>query len=202
MRIIGLTGGIGSGKSTVSGMLQDLGAAVVDADAGARAVVEPGQPALAEIVTAFGAEVLGPDGGLDRKAVAEKVFTDEAARHKLNSITHPRVREWMAARIGEAVEGGAQVVIMDTPLLYEAKLDGGVAETIVVWVPVEVQVQRAVSRGMDEADVRARIAAQMSLDDKRGWATHLIDNSGTEEETRAHVAALWQELSGGDREQV
>jgi dephospho-CoA kinase len=196
MRIIGLTGGIGSGKSTVSAMLGDLGATIVDADEGAHAVVEPGQPALEEIRAEFGADVIDPGGRLDRKAVARLVFDDEAARGRLNAITHPRVREWMGARIGEAAERGDELVVMDTPLLYEAGLDGGVAETIVVWVPVEVQVRRAVGRGMEEADVRARIAAQMPLDEKRDRASHVIDNTGSEDETRAQVVRLWAELTG------
>jgi dephospho-CoA kinase len=195
MRIIGLTGGIGSGKSTVSGILRELGATVVDADEAARAVVEPGEPALDEIRQEFGDEVIGPGGGLDREAVAERVFGDEAARRRLNAITHPRVGEWMAARIAEAAARGIEMVIMDTPLLYEAGLDGGAAETVVVWVPMEVQVQRAVQRGMEEADVRARIRAQMPLDEKRGRADHVIDNSGDVEATRALVETLWRQLS-------
>ena len=196
MRIIGLTGGIGSGKSTVSGMLRELGAAVVDGDTAARAVVEPGQPALREIVEEFGEVVLGRDGRLDRPAMAQLVFTDEAARLRLNAITHPRVREWMAARVGEEAGGGAEVVVMDIPLLYESPLGDEVAEVIVVWVPMEVQAERSVARGMDEADVRARIAAQMPIDDKRRRATHVIDNSGSEEATRAQVEKLWLELTG------
>ncbi|MFN2466213.1 MAG: dephospho-CoA kinase [Candidatus Dormibacteria bacterium] len=196
MRIIGLTGGIGSGKSTVSAMLRELGATIVDADEAAHQVVEPGQPALEEIRAEFGDGVIGPDGRLDRRAVARRVFDDDAARERLNAITHPRVREWMGARIGEAAERGDEIVVMDTPLLYEAGLDGGVAETIVVWVPVEVQVERAVGRGMEESDVRARIAAQMPLDDKRASATHVIDNSGDVEATRKQVDNLWRQLNG------
>ncbi|MEA2683840.1 MAG: dephospho-CoA kinase [Chloroflexota bacterium] len=196
MRIIGLTGGIGSGKSTVSAILRELGAAVVDADEAARAVVEPGQPALEEIRQEFGEEMIGPGDRLDRRAMARRVFDDEGARRRLNAITHPRVREWMAARIQEEVEAGAEIVVMDTPLLYEAGLDGGTAETVVVWVPEEVQVERAVGRGMEEADVRARIRAQMSLDDKRGRATHVIDNSGSRDSTREQTERLWRELSG------
>ena len=196
MRIIGLTGGIGSGKSTVSAMLRELGATVVDADEAARAVVEPGQPALAEIRAEFGEEVIEPGDQLDRKALADRVFDDEAARLKLNAITHPRVREWMGARVAEAAAAGAEVAFMDTPLLYETGLDAGVAETVVVWVPVEQQVQRAVARGMDEADVRARIRAQMALDEKRARADHVVDNSGSLEATRQQVEALWVALSG------
>jgi dephospho-CoA kinase len=196
VRIIGLTGGIGSGKTTVSGMLRELGATVVDADEAARAVVEPGQPGLEEIRQEFGDRVIGPGGRLDRQAVAQRVFDDEAARRRLNAITHPRVREWMGARVTEAMARGDQVVVMDTPLLFEAGLDGGTTETVVVWVPEEVQVERAVGRGMEEADVRARIRAQMSLDDKRGWATHVIDNTGDLESTRGQVEDLWRRLQG------
>jgi len=196
MRIIGLTGGIGSGKSTVSGMLRALGAIVVDADEAARAVVAPGQPALAEIRAEFGEAVIGPGGDLDRKALAQRVFDDEPARLKLNAITHPRVREWMGARMSEAETSGAAIVFMDTPLLYETGLDAGVAETVVVWVPMEQQVQRAVARGMDEEDVRARIRAQMPLDEKRARADHVVDNSGSLEATRQQVEALWVALSG------
>jgi dephospho-CoA kinase len=196
VRIIGLTGGIGSGKSTVTAILRELGAAVVDADEAAHAVVEPGQPALEEIRTEFGDDMIGPGGRLDRRAMAQRVFDDDGARQRLNAITHPRVREWMAARIQEAADAGADIVVMDTPLLYEAGLDGGTSETVVVWVPEEVQVERAVGRGMDEADVRARIRAQMSLDDKRGWATHVIDNSGSPGSTREQTERLWRELSG------
>ncbi|MDQ6747386.1 MAG: dephospho-CoA kinase [Candidatus Dormibacteraeota bacterium] len=194
MRIIGLTGGIGSGKSTVAEMLRELGALVIDADEAARAVVEPGQPALAEIVAEFGEGVLGPGGRLDRRAVAQRVFDDEEARGRLNRVVHPRIGEWMGARIAEAAGRGIEVVVTDTPLLYETGLDAGVAETVVVWVPLEMQVARAVARGMEELDVRARVAAQLSLDDKRGWATHVIDNSGTREETRRQVVRLWPEL--------
>ncbi|GAC1576485.1 MAG: dephospho-CoA kinase [Candidatus Dormibacteria bacterium] len=194
MRIIGLTGGIGSGKSTVTGMLRGLGATVGDADEAARAVVEPGQPALAEIRSAFGDRVTTVEGRLDRGALAQVVFDDEAARLKLNSIVHPRVREWMAARIAEAGTAGVDTVFMDTPLLYETGLDAGVAETVVVWVPAEVQVERAVARGMDEDDVRARLAAQMPLEEKRRRAARVIDNSGPLEDTARQVADLWHSL--------
>ena len=196
MRIIGLTGGIGSGKSTVSEMLRELGAAVVDADAGARAVVEPGQPALAEIREAFGDEVLGPDGGLDRERLATLVFADEDARSRLNAITHPRVREWMAEQVQAAVAAGQEIVVLDIPLMYESGLEGGVESVVVVWSPPETQVERAVARGMNEADARARVAAQMPIDEKRARADHVVDNSGSLEDTRRQVERLWGELSG------
>jgi len=194
--MIGLTGGIGSGKSTVGRFLRDLGATVVDADEAAHAVVEPGQPALAEIREAFGDDVLHADGALNRQALADHVFADPEARARLEAITHPRVREWMAAHVADAAERGAEVVFMDVPLLFETGMDQGMAETVVVWTPVEEQVRRAVARGMAEDDVRARVAAQVSLDEKRARATHVVDNSGTVEATREQVRELWERLRG------
>jgi len=194
MRIIGLTGGIGSGKTTVAAMLRERGATVVDADEAARAVVEPGQPSLAEIRALFGEVVLGADGRLNRGALAQLVFDDEPARLRLNAIIHPRVREWMAAAIAEAAGAGVGTVFMDTPLLYETGLDKGMAETVVVWVPEPLQIERAVARGMAEDDVRARVAAQMSLAEKRARATRVIDNSGSLEDTARQVDELWSSL--------
>ena len=194
MRIIGLTGGIGSGKSTVSAMLQELGATVVDADEGARAVVEPGQPALEEIRERFGGDVFGADGALDRDRLADVVFADDRARQDLNDITHPRVRAWMAERMQAAAVAGAAAVVLDIPLLFESELTAGLEDIVVVWCPVETQVARAVSRGLREEDVRARLAAQMPLDLKRERATAVIDNSGSPDETRAQVEAFWRGL--------
>lgn len=194
MRIIGLTGGIGSGKSTVSAMLQDLGATVVDADEGARKVVEPGQPALEEIRERFGGDVFGSDGALDRDRLADVVFADEGARENLNAITHPRVRAWMAERMQAAAAAGAAAVVLDIPLLFESGLTAGLDDIVVVWSPVETQVARAVGRGFREDDVRARVAAQMPLDEKRKRATVVIDNSSSLDETRAQVEAFWRAL--------
>lgn len=196
MRIIGLTGGIGSGKSTVSEMLRELGATVVDADEGARVVVEPGQPALAEIRERFGDGVFASDGGLDRAKLADVVFNDEGAREALNAITHPRVRAWMAERMQEADAAGAPAVVLDIPLLFESGLTAGLDDIVVVWAPVEEQFKRAVGRGLRGEDVRARIKAQMSLDDKRAKATVVIDNSGSKEETVRQVAEFWSRLQG------
>jgi dephospho-CoA kinase len=195
MRIIGLTGGIGSGKSTVSAMLKELGATVVDADEGARAVVEPGQPAVEEIRERFGDDVFAADGGLDRDRLADVVFADERARRDLNAITHPRVRAWMAERMQEAAAAGAAAVVLDIPLLFESDLTAGLDDIVVVWSPVETQVARAVGRGLREDDVRARLKAQMPLDDKRERATVVIDNSGSPAETRTQVEAFWRGLS-------
>ncbi len=195
MRIIGLTGGLGSGKSTVSALLKELGAFVVDADEGARVVVEPGRPALAELVEAFGPEVLDAGGGLNRKKVADVVFGDAAALQRLNAITHPRVRGWMAERIGEAQAADAPVVVLDIPLLFESGLEGGLEEIVVVWAPEDLQLERAVARGVREDDARARIKAQMALDEKRGRATRVIDNSGGLDDTRRQVESLWLDLT-------
>jgi dephospho-CoA kinase len=194
MRIIGLTGGIGSGKSTVSDILRELGATVVDADEGARVVVQPGQPALAEIRDRFGAEVLAADGSLDRDRLADMVFKDERAREDLNAITHPRVRAWMAEQMRAAAEAGAPAVVLDIPLLFESGLTAGLDDIVVVWAPVESQFKRAVGRGLRGDDVRARIKAQMPLDEKRKLATMVIDNSGTKARTRRQVEAFWKEL--------
>jgi dephospho-CoA kinase len=196
--MIGLTGGLGSGKTTVSTMLRELGATVVDADEGARAVVEPGAPALAEVVAAFGDDVLDADGRLDREKVADRAFNDPDALARLNAITHPRVREWMAARVGEAVGSGAPVVVLDVPLLYESGLEAGLEEVVVVWVPADVQLERAVGRGLRRDDARARIEAQLSLDQKRARASRVIDNSGGLDDTRRQVEALWLDLTAAD----
>ena len=193
MRIIGLTGGIGSGKSTVSAMLRELGATIVDADEGARAVVEPGQPALQEIRERFGAEVFAAGGHLDRERLADIVFSDERAREDLNAITHPRVRAWMAERM----QAAAPAVVLDVPLLFESGLTAGLDDIVVVWAPVETQFARAVARGGRGEDIRARIKAQMPLDQKREHASVVIDNSGSEEDTRAQVEAFWRRLTAG-----
>jgi len=195
MRIIGLTGGIGSGKSTVSAMLRDLGATVIDADEGARAVVQKGGPAFDEVVATFGREVVGKDGQLDREKLADLVFRDEAARQKLNAITHPRVRAWMAERMQAAPDAGAEVVVLDIPLLFESGSAEGMDEIVVVWAPEDQQVARAVGRGGREADVRARVKAQMPLDEKRARATRVIDNSGSIRQTLRQVEGLWKELT-------
>jgi len=195
MRIIGLTGGIGSGKSTVSEMLRELGATVVDADEGARVVVEPGQPALAEIRQRFGDGVLAADGSLDRERLADVVFKEERARQDLNAITHPRVRAWMAERMQEAAAAGAPAVVLDIPLLFESGLTAGLDDIVVVWAPVEEQFKRAVARGLRGEDVRARIKAQMPLDEKRDRATVVIDNSGSEDETRRQVERFWRQTT-------
>src|SRR5258708_37170941 len=181
MGIIGLTGGLGSGKSTVSEMLRELAAAVVDADAGARVVVDPGQPALAEIRERFGDDVFAADGSLDREKLADVVFKDERAREDLNAITHPRVRAWIAERMQEAAAAGAPAAVLDIPLLFESGLTAGLDDIVVVWAPVEEQFKRAVARGLRGDDARPRLKPPMPIDEKRASATKRIDNPGAKD---------------------
>ena len=192
---IGLTGGVGSGKSTVAAMLRELGATVIDADEAARAVVEPGQPGFQQVVKAFGDSFVR-EGRLDRQALAELVFNDPDALRRLNEITHPLVREWMARRQEEAEERGESHVVLDIPLLFENGLEAAFPKVILVWVPADLQVRRLVEgRGFGEADARARVAAQLPIDSKRERARYVIDNSGSEAETRRQVAAAWREIT-------
>jgi dephospho-CoA kinase len=196
LKLIGLTGGVGSGKSTVAAMLRDLGAAVVDADEAAHAVYEPGTSGFEAVIREFGAGYVH-NGRIDRGQLGELVFHDDEARRRLNSIVHPLVRGWMAERTGEAVERGAAAVVQDVPLLYESGLQGLYEVVMVVYAPEEMQVRRLVDgRGFTEARARAMIASQMSIDEKRKLAHHVIDNSGTREETRSQVERIWQEVAG------
>jgi dephospho-CoA kinase len=197
MRLIGLTGGIGSGKSTVARLLAARGAALVDADLLAREVVAPGTPGLAEIVAEFGPGVLRADGSLDRPALGAVVFADEARRQRLNEITHPRVGALSAERIAAALQGDAPLVVVDIPLLFEGSRQSQFEGVMLVWVPPEVQLQRLVERdGMAEAEARRRIATQLPIDDKRALATWVVDNSGTVVDTERQVDAWWGENLG------
>ena len=194
MDLIGLSGGIGSGKSTVSGFLRELGAHVIDADEGARAVVEPGTPGFTAVAAAFGPEVVR-DGRLDRARLAEIVFHDRKALERLNGIVHPLVREWTVARLAEAADDGEEIVVQDIPLLFENGYEPLFRSTILVYVPESLQVERLVARGAPEADARARIANQLPIDEKRSRATHVIDNSGGREATRAQTEKVWTEIT-------
>jgi len=189
---IGLTGGIGAGKSTVARRLAELGATVVDSDKIAREVVEPGTDGLREIVAAFGPEVLAADGSLNRPALAAKVFGDEENRIRLNSIVHPRVRDRAVELTGKAPADG--IVVQDIPLLVENGMAPAFHLVVVVDADVELRVRRlTTSRGMDEKDVRARIGAQASVEQRREAADVWLDNSGTEDEVRAAVDELWRQ---------
>jgi dephospho-CoA kinase len=190
---VGLTGGVASGKSTVSALLAELGAVVVDADLLAREVVAPGTEGLAEIVAAFGPGVLTTDGELDRPAVGALVFADEGKRRTLEAIIHPRVRE-RGAELEAAVPPGA-VVVHDIPLLAETGQADRFDAVVVVDVPVEVQRERMVRlRGMTPSDADARIATQATREQRLAIATHVIDNTGSLEELRARVEQVYAEL--------
>jgi dephospho-CoA kinase len=195
VKLVGLTGGVGSGKSTVAAILRELGAEVVDADEASHAVYEPGTPGFEAVVRDFGPAYVR-DGRIDRKALGELVFKDPEARRRLNAIVHPLVREWMAARTAEALSRGAGVVVHDVPLLFENKLEGLFPTTVLVWVPRDVQVERLVSgRGFTPERAGEVIAVQMPIDEKRSRATHVVDNTGTRESTRAQVERLWMTLT-------
>ena len=194
MKLIGLTGGAGSGKSTVAEMLREQGAVVVDADKATHAVYEPGTPGFDSVVREFGKGYV-KDGRIDRKSLGELIFRDPDARRRLNDIVHPLVREWMAQRTAEAVEGGAAVVVQDVPLLFENNLERFFSSVVLVYVPEQVQIDRLVSgRRFTREHAHAVIGAQLPIEEKRGRAHHVINNSGTLDETRAQVAAVWRQL--------
>jgi len=191
---VGLTGGIASGKSTVSSILSELGAVVIDADLIAREVVAKGTPGLAAVVEAFGPEMLTPDGELDRPKMGALVFADEARRRVLESIVHPLVFERYAELEAAAPADG--IVVHDIPLLVESGRAGEFDAVIVVDVPEEVQLERMVrDRGWTESDARARIAAQATREQRRAVATYLIENTGTREDLRQRVTEVFDVLA-------
>ncbi len=191
---VGLTGGIGSGKSEVSRRLLSLGARLVDADAVAREVVEPGTPGLAEIVESFGERVLLADGSLDREAMGAIVFADDAMRERLNAIVHPLVGTRMQELVDEAP--AEAIIVYDVPLLVENDLAALYDLVVVVDAPVELQVRRLTTlRGMTEEAARARIAAQATREQRTAVADRIIDNSGSLEALTAQIDELWSELS-------
>jgi len=193
--VIGLTGGIGSGKSTVSAALAERGAAVVDADAITRELQEPGQPVLAAMVERFGEQILRADGTLDRQAVADVVFVDAEALADLNAIVHPAVGTAIAERLA-ALSETDRVVILDVPLLVESGRDD-MAGTIVVDTDPEVAVERLVAhRGFSEADARARIARQASREDRLAKADFVIDNGGGLDALGPQVDRCWAWIEG------
>jgi len=195
---IGLTGGIGSGKSEVARRLADRGAVLIDADVAAREVVVPGSPGLARIAEVFGAEVLRPDGSLNRERLGGIVFGDPGLRARLNEIVHPLVREWMQAAEQAAVQAAeppGPVVVHDVPLLAESRGRAGFDVVIVVDVPPELQLERLVSlRGMPPEQARARMAAQASREQRLAVADVVIDNSGSLDDLDRRVAEVWADL--------
>jgi dephospho-CoA kinase len=196
--IIGLTGGVATGKTTVAGMLAARGAAIVDADQLVHEIEQPGQPAFAEIVSRFGPEVLQPDGRLDRDRLGRLVFADRSARADLERITHPRVRELIAVRVARAVSEDARLVVVDIPLLFEGNGEGQFGGVLLVYAPEDVQLARLRSRrGLDEAEARRRISAQLPIDEKRARATWTIDNGGSLKATEDQVSRWWRDAVAG-----
>jgi dephospho-CoA kinase len=197
--LVGLTGGIATGKSTVSDILRGLGCVIIDADRLAREVVEPGRPALAAIVQEFGPQVLQADGTLDRKRLAGIAFADPERRRRLEAITHPAIRDAFAARLTELeAQGFAGLVFWDAAVLIESGGHKAMDRLVVVIADAATQHARAVARDGDRADVERRIANQMSLSDKAKLADYVIDNSGdraaTEARTREVQRALLADL--------
>ncbi|SQI21776.1 dephospho-CoA kinase [Corynebacterium jeikeium] len=194
MITIGLTGGIGSGKSTVSSRLAEHGAFIVDADLVAREIVEPGQPALAELAEAFDG-VLNPDGTLNRAELARQAFATPEATEKLNAITHPRIRARTEELFKQGRESGAQVLVYDMPLLIENGEVDKVDHVLVVDAPDELRIDRLVQhRGLDEDDARRRIAAQIDRATRLNAADTVLDNSGTVEQLLEQVDGFWAGL--------
>jgi len=189
---VGLSGGIGSGKSTVARALARRGAVVIDADVIAREVVEPGEPALAAVVERFGPGVLDGAGRLDRPKLAALVFDDAAARADLNAIVHPRVAAETARRIAAAPSDA--VVVIDVPLLVEAARSGYDA-VVIVEAPEDVRLERLVGRGMSPDDARRRMAAQASDAERRKVADVILDNAGSEDDLERQIDALWSQLT-------
>jgi dephospho-CoA kinase len=196
MLIIGLTGGIASGKSTVSLMFEDAGAPVICLDRLAHEAVEPGAPAIDDIRKAFGDEVIDEAGGLDRKAMAGVVFNDDAKRKQLESIIHPRVREEKDRRVRELEKQGQFMVIVDVPLLYEVQWDKSCDLVVVVYASRDVQEQRLIERdGLSEHEAKLRLNAQMSIEEKKNRADFIIDNTGGMQETRDRFDELLTRLN-------
>lgn len=189
---IGLTGGIGSGKSTAAARFASLGAVVIDADQLAREVVSVGTPGLDRVVSRFGGEILRPDGSLDRPALGRLVFDDPAALADLNAIVHPLVAERSAELMAAA--GPDAVVVYDVPLLVENNLAAGFDAVVVVEAPLELRLARLASRGLAEDEARARIARQASDEQRRAVATVLLDNSGDRAALAEQVDAAWRRL--------
>ena len=193
---VGLTGGVASGKSTVSEILTELGAVIIDGDKLAREVVERGTPGLEEVVAAFGPDILTSEGDLDRPKLGRIVFNDEAQRRVLEGIVHPLVFERYAELEAAAPEGG--LVVHDIPLLAESGRADTFDAVIVVETPAEVQIERMLrDRGWTLEDARSRIAAQATPEQRRAIATHLIVNTGTRAELRARVEEVYAALAGG-----
>ena len=196
MQLIGLTGGIATGKSTVSAMLKKAGAIIIDADRIARDVVKKGLPAYREIVAQFGTEVLLPDGEINRNMLGDIIFNDHQKKQLLNSIVHPYVNEEVNRQIIQIQKTHPNaVIVLDIPLLIEAGMHDDLSEIIVVYTPQDIQIQRLMQRDrISEADALARVQSQMSIEEKKQQATLVIDNSGTIENTRRLTLDIFKRL--------
>lgn len=192
--VVGLTGGIASGKSTVSKMFKDMGITVIDADIEARLAVEKGEPAYENIVAFFGRDILLEDGSINRAKLGEIIFNDLEKRLKLNSIVHPEVRKRMLAKRDQAIEAGERLIIMDIPLLFESKLTYMVDKILLVYVDAETQLERLMERNhFTKEEAISRINSQMPLKDKIKLSDAVIDNNGTIEETRNQLIRILRE---------
>lgn len=192
--VVGLTGGIASGKSTVSKMFKDMGITVIDADIEARLAVEKGEPAYENIVAFFGRDILLEDGSINRARLGEIIFNDLEKRLKLNSIVHPEVRKRMLAKRDQAIEAGERLIIMDIPLLFESKLTYMVDKILLVYVDAETQLERLMERNhFTKEEAIIRINSQMPLIDKIQLSDAVIDNNGTIEETRNQLIRILRE---------
>jgi len=193
--LVGLTGGIGSGKSTVARLLEKRGAVVFDADLLAREAVAPGTPGHAAVIERYGADVLAPGGELDREALASIVFADPSARRDLEQIVHPEVRR-LFAEGSEAYRDTDRVVVFSAPLLVESGMHTAFEILVVVSATVATQIERLMrQRGMSETSIRARIDAQAPFEDKAAVADFIVDNEGTLDELESQVERLWNDLS-------
>jgi len=198
VRLVGLTGGIASGKSTFSALLRERGVPVIDADALSRAVVAPGSPTLARIAEAFGPEVLLPDGSLDRRGLGARVFADPGERRRLEAITHPAIRDAMIEEVSRLAGSGHDLAFYDVPLLYEVGLEGLVDSVVVVWTPRAVQLERLARRdALAPAEAEARLGAQLPLDEKAGRADFVVENLGPPEALAGKADRLLADLRQG-----
>jgi dephospho-CoA kinase len=200
--LVGLTGGIGAGKSTVADLLAARGAVIVDADEAARAVVEPGQAALAKLVDRFGAGILDTDGRLDRAALAKLAFVDDESRRDLEAITHPAINEEFTRRVAGAPSDA--VVVLDVPLLVESEQarKRPYQTVIVVEAPRHLRLARLEARGVDRADAEARMAAQAGDEERRKIATYVVDNSGDRAALERRIDEVWADLQRRHREET
>ena len=201
MLLVGLTGGIGAGKSTVAELLAARGAVIIDADQAARAVVEPGQPALKKLVERFGEGILDADGRLERSTLAKLVFGDDEARRELEAITHPAINDEFSRRVVEAPSDA--IVVLDVPLLAESEQarKRPYQTVIVVEAPRNVRLERLEARGVDRADAEARMAAQADDEERRKLATYVVDNAGDRAALERQIDEVWADLERRHREE-